>query len=45
MGTLLKYLIILVVLAVAALAIYALFADLPAPIEEITIDVPMPSGG
>ncbi|WP_198670415.1 hypothetical protein [Oceanicella sp. SM1341] len=45
MARILKYLLYLVVLGLAALAVYALFADLPAPVEEITIDVPLPADG
>ncbi|HEU0221035.1 MAG TPA: hypothetical protein VFR34_02345 [Paracoccaceae bacterium] len=41
----LRYLFYLAALAAAALAIYAVFADLPAPVQEITVDVPLPANG
>jgi hypothetical protein len=44
MGRLLRYLFYLVLLAALGFAVYAFFAELPAPIREITVDVPVPEG-
>lgn len=41
-GRIIKYLIYLLILGAAALGVYALFAELPPPIEDIIIDVPVP---
>ncbi len=40
MGRLIKYLLYLVVLAAIAFAGYAMFADLPAPKREMTLEAP-----
>ncbi len=40
MGRLIKYLLYLVALAILAFAVCAAFADLPAPVRDIVIDVP-----
>ena len=44
MGRLLKYLFFLALLGVAGVAVYALFADLPAPVREITRTLEPPAG-
>lgn len=42
MARVLGYLLVLILLAVAALAVWSLVVDVPAPVREITIDVPLP---
>ncbi len=42
MGRVLFYLGILILIGAVAFGVYALLADLPAPMRDITIDVPLP---
>jgi len=45
LGRLIKYLFWLALLGAVALSGYALVSDLPAPLEEVTVPLPVPDGG
>ncbi|MEL6477765.1 MAG: hypothetical protein AAFR17_10605 [Pseudomonadota bacterium] len=42
LGRIIKFLIVMSVLSVMGLAAYALLFDLPAPVRERVIDLPLP---
>ncbi|MEM9735524.1 MAG: hypothetical protein AAF908_02830 [Pseudomonadota bacterium] len=42
---LVKLLLILGLLGLAGLSVYALLSDLPAPVEEREVELPLPGGG
>ncbi|GMG81885.1 hypothetical protein LNKW23_10980 [Paralimibaculum aggregatum] len=44
MGRLLKYVLWVVILGLIALVAYAALWELPAPVEEITVPLPLPAG-